>query len=207
MRPFCVVLVTTILAVSAVSAASAATLSDAKVGFSADRTLVINGKAYQGKMWTMPGRERHEQNLNGIPAAFILSADKPIAEAVLPQLHTVVQFVVPPEFHLLGDPKMTKHPAGHETVNGIATTKYDVDETVPEGHGTGSLWLSAEGIPMKMAGTFTASNGKVATLRWELNHVKTGPQPDSLFQSPAGFSKLSAEAVLPLLNLRLKGAH
>src|ERR1700733_7386114 len=108
-------------------AALAATLSQAKVGFAADRLLVVNGKPYSGKMWNMPGRERHEQNLNGIPAAFVLRDDTPIADLVLPDLHTTVEFMLPPELRLFADPRLTRKPVGHEAVNGIETTKYDVD--------------------------------------------------------------------------------
>src|ERR1700722_1140987 len=205
MRGFWIGLVAATLGLGA--AASAATLSDAKVGFSADRTLVINGKTYLGKMWTMPGMERHEQDLNGIPAAFVFRADTPIGDAVLPQLHTVVQFVIPAELRVLAASRLTRHPVGHETINGIATTKYDVDETVPEGHGVGAVWISADGIPMKLAGSFTKPNEKVVNLRWELSHVKLGPQPASLFERPPGFSKLPAEAIAPLLGLSLKSAH
>jgi hypothetical protein len=93
-----------------------------------------------------------------------------------------------------------------DTVNGMPTTKYAVDETMPEGHAKGTLWLSRDGIPMKLAGTFTGHKGKVATVRWELDHVRVGPQPAALFEVPAGFSKLPAEAVAPLLGLRLKSA-
>lgn len=185
--------------------ASAATLSDAKIGFSADRILVVNGKTYLGHMWNMPGMERHEQDINGIPAVFVLRTDTPIGDVVLPQLHTVVQFVMPPELRVLADPRLTRHPVGHETINGVTTTKYAVDETVPEGHGIGAIWISAQGIPMKLAGSFTRVNSKVVNLLWELNHVKVGPQPGSLFEAPAKFSKLPAEAVAPLLGLRLKG--
>jgi hypothetical protein len=197
-------------AVSALSVAPAAfgaTLGDAKVGFTADRLLVVDGKSYQGRMWTMPGMERHEQNLNGIPAAFVLRSDTPLADLVLPKLHTVVEFILPPELHLFADPRLTKKPVGREAVNGIATTKFAIDETVPEGHGAGFLWLSDNGIPMRLEGTFTRTSGKVATLRWELSHVKLGPQPASLFAAPQGFSKLPAEAVVPLLGLKLKPAH
>ena len=105
-------------------------MGDAKIGFSAERILAINGKIYHGRMWTMPGKERHEQDINGIPAAFILRTDTPIGEAVLPQLHTVVQFVIPAELRVLAVARLTRHPVGKETVNGIATTKYAVDETV-----------------------------------------------------------------------------
>jgi ribosomal 50S subunit-recycling heat shock protein len=74
------------------------------------------------------------------------------------------------------------------------------------GHATGTLWLSRDGIPMKLAGSFTGQKGKVSNLRWELSHVKIGPQPASLFEAPHGYSKLPPEAVAPLLGLKLKSA-
>lgn len=190
------------------AAATAGTLADARVGFSADRTLVVNGKTYQGRMLNMPGRERHEQTLDGIPAAFILKADSPLGEAVLPKLHTVVQFVVPPELRLLAVSHLKKHAVGRDTINGVATTRYEVEETAPEGHGAGTVWLSDRGIPMKIEGTFTSRTGRISTLHWLLSNVRVGPQPAALFAAPSGFTKLPAEAVAPLLGLRLHpGKH
>jgi hypothetical protein len=183
-----------------------ATLGDVKVGFSADRLLVIDGRSYNGKIWAMPGKERHEQTIQAFRPVFILRADNPLGEVVLAQLHTIVQFAIPPELRLLDLQKLKKRPAGQETINGIATTKYAIDETVPEGHAAGTLWLSNDGIPMRLAGTFTAAKGKVSTIRWELSHVKLGPQPAALFETPQGYSKLPAEAVAPLLGLHLKSA-
>jgi hypothetical protein len=185
-------------------AVGAATLGEARIGFTADRTLVIDGHSYAGKIWTMPGKERHEQAIQAFRPVFLLRADSPLGEIVLPQLKTIVQFVLPPELRILGTPELKKHPAGQATVNGIATTRYAIDETVPEGHATGMLWLSRDGIPMKLTGSFTAPKGKVSTISWELSHVKIGPQPLSLFELPSGFSKLPAEAVAPLLGLKLK---
>jgi len=46
------------------ASAAADTLIDAKVGFTADRTLTIDGRTYTGKIWTMPGKERHEQQMD-----------------------------------------------------------------------------------------------------------------------------------------------
>jgi len=204
MRAFLIGLVCTVLAATGTRAA---TLSDAKVGFSADRLLVVNGKPYRGKMWNMPGKERHEQDLNGIPAAFVLRDDTPIADLVLPELHTTVEFMLPPELRLFADPRLVRKPIGREAINGIATTKYDVQVAVPEGHGSGNLWLSDDGIPMRLDGSFTRSSGKVATLHWELTHVRLGPQPTALFESPRGFAKLPPEAIVPLLGLKLKGIH
>ena len=186
-------------------AAPAATLGEARVGFAADRLLVIDGHRYLGKIWAMPGEERHEQAIQAFRPVFLLRADSPLGEVVLAQLKTIVQFVVPPELRLLGVARH-KRPLGEETVNGIATVKYAIDETVPEGHAEGTLWLSRDGIPMRLDGTFTGHKGKPAKVRWELSHVKIGPQPASLFAAPTGFSKLPAEAVAPLLGLKLKSA-
>ena len=188
----------------AAGTASAATLGDAQVGYAADRTLVIDGHRYLGKMWTMPGKERHEQEINAFRPIFLLYANSPLAEIVLPQLKTIVQFALPPELRLLTDPALRKHPVGDETVNGIATTRYAIDKSVPEGHATGTLWLSKSGIPMKLTASFTQTSGKIATVSWELSHVKIGPQPAALFEEPKGYSKLPPEAVAPLLGLRLK---
>jgi hypothetical protein len=187
-------------------AASAATLGDSQIGFTAERTLVIDGRSYLGKIWAMPGRERHEQAISGFRPIFLLRTGSPLGEIVLAQLKTIVQFVLPPELRILGAPELKKHPVGQESVNGIATTKYAIDESVPEGHATGTLWLSRDGIPMRLAGSFTRQQGKVSTLRWELSHVSIGPQPAALFEAPQGFSKLPPEAIAPLLGLKLKSA-
>ena len=186
--------------------AAAATLGDAQVGFTAERILVIDGHSYVGKIWAMPGKERHEQVIQGFEPVFLLRADNPLAEIVLAKLKTIVQIAMPSELRLLGSPEMKKRPIGPDTVNGIATTKYAIDETVPQGHAKGTLWLSREGIPMKLAGTFTAPKGKVSSVRWELSRVRIGPQPASLFEPPPGLSKLPPEAVAPLLGLKLKSA-
>ena len=169
--------------------------------------LIIDGKSYVGKIWAMPGKERHEQAIQGFEPVFLLRTDSPLGEVVLAKLKTVVQFAMPSELRLLGSPELKKHPIGQDTVNGIATTKYAIDETVPEGHAKGTLWLSRDGIPMRLAGTFTGQKGKVSTVRWELSRVRIGPQPASLFEPPPGLSKLPPEAVAPLLGLKLKAAR
>jgi hypothetical protein len=203
MRLFRLVLIALLLTAGP---AMAETLGEARIGFTADRTLVIDGRVYQGKIWTMPGKERHEQAIQAFRPVFLLRANDPLGEVVLPQLHTTVQFAMPPELRLFNHPGLRKDPTGEETVNGIATTKYKIDETVPEGHAAGTLWLSRDGIPMRLAGSFAATNGKVSTLRWELRHVKIGPQPAALFEAPEGYSKLPPEAIAPLIGLRLKSA-
>jgi len=183
--------------------ASAETLGDARVGFSAERVLTIDGKSYVGKMWHMPGEQRHEQALPALKPVFILRSGSPTADVVLPQLHTVVQFALPKELSLLSEPALLRRPIGQETFNGIATTKYDVEERSSAGRAVGFLWISPEGIPMKCDAKVEAANGKVSTIHWELRHVKVGKQDAALFEIPSGYAKLPPAAAVPLLGIRL----
>jgi len=181
----------------------AETLGDARVGFSAERVLVIDGRSYVGRMWHMPGEQRHEQDLPALRPIFILRADSAIGDIILPKLHTIVEFALPKEMSILGDPGLLRKAVGPETVNGIATTKYEVDEKTPQGRAIGSLWLSQDGIPMKCDARLATDKGRVSTIRWELRHVKIGTQDAALFEIPRDYAKLSPEAAAPLLGMRL----
>ena len=72
--------------------------------------LIINGQSYVGKMWHMPGEQRHEQDLPALKPIFILRAGSAIGDVILPQLHTVVEFALPKELSLLGDPALLRRP-------------------------------------------------------------------------------------------------
>ena len=151
----------------------------------------------------MPGEQRHEQDLPALRPIFILRAGSAIGDIILPKLHTVVEFALPKELSILGDPGLLRKPVGPETVNGIATTKYEVDEKTPQGRAVGALWLSQEGIPMRCDARLATDRGKVSTIRWELRHVKIGAQEPALFEIPRGYAKLPPEAAAPLLGMRL----
>jgi hypothetical protein len=183
--------------------AAAQTLGNARVGFSAERILIFNGQSYTGKMWHMPGEQRHEQEFPALKPVFILHAGSSVGDIVLPQLHTVVEFALPKELALLGSPDLARQSVGEETVNGVATTKYAVDENTGEGHATGTLWLTPDGIPMECDAKFEAKSGKVSTIHWELRHLKIGRQDAALFKAPQGYAKLPAEAAATLLGIRL----
>ena len=184
-------------------AAPAETLGDPQVGFTAERVLVFDGHSYIGRMWNMPGEQRHEQDLPSLKPVFILRADRSIGDVLLPQLHTAVAFDLPKVLAALGQPDLLGKPVGQETVNGIATTKYAIDKDIPDGRLLGALWLSRDGIPMRCDGSYTSRKGKVSTVHWELRHVQIGGQDARLFEVPPDYSKLPPEAAATLFGLRL----
>jgi len=185
--------------------APAETLGDARVGFTAERVLILDGRSYVGRMWHMPGEQRHEQDLPAVKPVLILHADSAVGEVMLPQLHTVVEFVLPKALLLLSHLDLTKS-IGQASIDGIATTQYMVDDDSPEGHATGSLWLSRDGIPMRCVGKFVTKSGKLSTIDWQLRHVKIGRQDAALFEVPPSYTKLPPEAVVPLLGMRIAPA-
>jgi hypothetical protein len=183
------------------AAAVPETLGDPQVGFSAERVLVFDGQSFVGRMWNMPGKQRHEQPLAEINPVFILRADSGIGDIVLPSLHTVVQFALPPVLSALSRPGLLGKPVGKEAVNGVATIKYGVDKVVAEGRLNGTIWLSPDGIPMRCDGSLTGRNGKISTVHWELRHVRIGRQDAALFEIPSGYTTMPPDAAATLLGL------
>lgn len=73
----------------------------------------------------------------------------------------------------------TCHKLGHETVNGRDTVKYEGTNSSGESK---TAWLDAKvRFPIKWQGKDSGG---------ELRNIQEGPQPASLFEIPAGYSKM-----------------
>lgn len=180
--------------------AAAAMIGDARVSFRAERTVMVNGRTYTGPVFHVPGRERQEQELWGTKEVFILDAAAARGWLIVPSFKTYVEFPFPPVMADLASPDLTREPLGQETVNGVRTTKYRVDHTADDGtRAKGYLWVSRDGVLMKLAGTITRAGTKPLSITMELSHLEMGPQDPSLFELPPGLVKLPADALDPLL--------
>jgi hypothetical protein len=190
-----------LLLIAAAPSARPRMLGDAAIGYSAERSVTVNGQTYRGMVFHMPGYDRHEQQIHGIAEVIILDAAAKRGYLILPMLKTYVAFAFPQLMADLDDPALRRSPVGHETVNGIRTTKYRIDETA--GNGTrarGFVWLSDKGVLMRIAGTVTRpGRGKPMTIRMELANLAVGPQDPALFRLPPGLVKLPSSAVQSLL--------
>ena len=205
MSRFLPLLAAVVVALIAAAPARATGLLDAAVSFSAMRTVMVNGKPYTGPMFHIPGHERHEQVLLGMQEVFLLDDVQQAGQVVLPALKTMIEFPFPPLLAALTDPAMRKDAVGEEKVGDIAATKYRVGKTAPDGtRGDGFLWISRRGVLLKMAGTVTAPGGHRTTIDMALTDVKEAPQDASLFTPPSGLNKLPAEALAPLLGIKLQ---
>jgi hypothetical protein len=179
--------------------AAAALLGDPAVPFSADRTVVVDGRTFAGRVYAAPGKQRHEQEIEGIPQVILLHADGR-GWLVLPTLKSYVEFGWASVLAELGDAATLGTPVGEETVGGAKTTKYRVEHTARDGTEVdGWLWRTAEGIVMKLDGTVRPKRGKPANVKMTLSNVKKAPQDATLFELPNGLVKLPSDALAPLL--------
>jgi hypothetical protein len=177
-------------------------LGDARVPYSADRTVVIDGRTFTGKVYSIPGRQRHEQEIEGMPQVIILRGDQAKGYLVIPSVHSYVEFGFAPAATELSDPSLRGTPVGQETVGGLKTTKYRVEHDARDGTLVdGYLWLTAQGIPMRADGTYTPRRGKPVSFHMELSNVRQGAQNADLFELPQGLMKLPTNALQPLLGV------
>lgn len=192
MRPWILALA---LWVCAWAQAQAAVLGDAAISYSAERTVTVNGKSYTGMVFHRPGHDRHEQAVQGVPEVVILDAAAKQGFLVVPGLKSYVAFAFPKILAELDDPGGA--PVGREVVDGVPTTKYRVDRTASDGaHAKGFVWISAQGVLMRLDGTVTrASGGRPTELSMTLAKLAIGPQDPALFEVPKGLVKLPAAAL------------
>jgi hypothetical protein len=190
-----------LLVCAVASRGQAALLGDAAIPYSAERTVTVNGKSYTGMVFHSPGHDRHEQAIQGIPEVVILDAAAKQGFLVLPGLKSYVAFVFPKVMAALDDPSLRRAPVGEEMVGGVPTTKYRVDHTTSDGaHAQGFVWVSAQGVMMRLDGTVTRPGGSHPTaISMALARLAIGPQDPALFVVPPGLVKLPAAALEGLL--------
>ena len=180
-------------------------LGDTRVPYSADRTVVTGGKSYVGRVYAEPGKQRHEQNLNGLPLVAILRADKRVAWLELAELHVFTDFAFPAAITDYANQDQLGAPVGTEKIAGLLAKKYRVERQGADGSQMyGYAWITEDGIVLKLDGSFVGTNGKETKASYELSNVRRGPQPPELFELAPHMNRLPPEAVAPLMGLKIK---
>ncbi len=188
-------------------AAGARMLGDPSVPFSADRMLTVGERSFTGKLYAIPGSQRHEQQIAGINQVIILHGKDARGWLVLPTLNSYVEFWFTPAARELSADDLLSAKLGEEEVNGLRTTKYRIEHQAHDGTLVdGYVWLTREGIPMRLDGMYRPANGGTPTaVRMELSNVHQGPQSAALFAVPDNMMKLPGGALAPLLGVGKPG--
>jgi hypothetical protein len=182
-------------------------LGDPSVPFSADRSLTVGDRSFSGKVYAIPGSQRHEQQVAGVEQVIILHGKDARGWLVLPTLNSYVEFWFGRAATELKADDLLSTKLGEETIDGQPTTKYRIEHTARDGTAAdGYIWLTREGIPMRLDGMYRPANGGTPTpVRMELSNLRKGPQDPALFAVPQNMMKLPGGALAPLLGVGKKG--
>ncbi len=184
--------------------AGAAIVGDASVPYSATRVVTVNGKVYEGKVYAIPGEQRHDVDINGIPVSFIIDVAGDKGAFVLTALRTFADFPLPPLLAELDRRRLDRRAVGEERIDGLRATKYRLDYTASDGtRGEGFLWLSRDNILLRIDGRIVRPRHRAMTVSMRLEDLKLEPQRGSLFKITSGLHKVSYDVLQSLLNLRL----
>ncbi len=187
------------------AADAARLLGDSTVGYRATRTVTAGGKTYVGPVYAMPGRQRHEQEINGFHPVVILRADRRVAWLVVEALGVYTEFPFPEAVTSLGGREALGPAQDHRVIAGQKSDRYRLENRGEDGSSLlGEIWFAPGDIVTRLEGTYYTTAGKPFEAQYELSTLMQGPQDLALFEIPKGLNKLPAEAVASLF--RLKGA-
>ncbi len=184
------ILATALLALFA-TVTSALTLEAPTADYSADRIIESAQGNMTQKVQASGLKERMEMSMGGMQIVSILRRDKQVMWTLMPAQNMYMEMEL--------KKALEKQPAsgpdigieitemGGETVDGIATTKYKM--IMKDKSAGGFLWLTKENIPLKMDMLAKDGNDKHRVVM-RLQNLKIAPQEASLFEVPAGLSKM-----------------
>lgn len=177
--------------------AAAATLSPPTIGYSATRIVNAGGMEMSGKVYSQDGKERWETNMQGMRSVSILLMKEARMYVLMPDMNMAMEmemdeaFSAQHGFETLHDDIEAKE-EGKEVVEGEETTRYRLVEEPGGGVSDVRVWMTSEGIPIKMEGK--SPEGDFTML---LKDLKRGDQDASLFRLPSGVTPMKMPAGMP----------
>jgi hypothetical protein len=164
------------------------TLSNAfAVEFSALSVTNVAGTTRTSKMYFKD--KKHRMEVQGQSGYNILREDKKVMWIVMPDEKTYIEMPFDPyekpqvEEKYVGE--ISRKEVGEEIIDGHPTKKYEITYKIDDKTDRVYQWIATDmDFPIKS----TAIDGSWVA---EFKDIKIGPQPDSLFEIPAGYQKMT----------------
>jgi hypothetical protein len=196
---------------SALFIASAALATDGpRAEYSANQTIETADMSMKGRVYYATGKERREMVTDGGKMTMILRQDKKVTWMLMPEESVYREMPLQQgpanSGDLSGYKILESSRVGEETVNGVPATKYKVIMQAPDGAKMGGFhWLSKDSIALK-ADMIAVDQGSKTRLKFELSDLRVGRQDPSLFEVPAGYSKMDMPSFGSMMGGADKGA-
>jgi hypothetical protein len=181
-----------LLGLACMSESHATSLPVPTVQYSADRIVETDAGTFEGKVYSARDRERTETSMQGMQSVMILRRDQRIGWMLMPaqKMYQEMDFAkAQQQSGAAPDDQVEITEVGTETVEGHDATKYKM--LMKDGSAGGFIWITGEGIPVKMD-FLSKSDGKKTRITMTLRNLEIGDQDPQLFELPAGYSKMPA---------------
>ena len=180
-----------------VTPAAAGTLTPPTAGYSATRIINAGGMEMSGKVHSEDGKERWETTMQGMRSISILLMNEGRMLVYMPDMNMAMEMSLDeaaasqPGLDALRDGAEATE-EGKEVIEGEQTTRYLVAEEPGSGVRDVRVWVTSDGIPLKMEGK--SDEGDFMML---LKDLQRGTQDASLFRLPSGVTPMKMPAGMP----------
>jgi hypothetical protein len=165
------------------------TLQPVKSPFDADMTMVSEGQTVTGHIWFRDGLERRRMDIGDQGMTIIVRPDKNAVFMMPDDAQVAMEMPMSPEFRYVNGGLLKGidlDPQGSEMIAGEDTTKYAFDgTTILDEPMSGVLWVTSDGIVMKLEGEAQIKGQKSDVLMFLENVSRETPAPD-LFEIDPG---------------------
>lgn len=157
------------------------------IDFSADMVTTSDGMTTNARVFVSADKSRMETS----QSVAISRMDKKVVWVLMPEQKMYMEQVFDPSKVMASSEKVEgeieRTPLGRDTVNGKMADKYKVIYQIEGTKNEIFQWIESDSsLPVKSA----ATDGSWSV---EYMNIKTGPQPDSLFEIPADYEKFSMD--------------
>jgi Domain of unknown function (DUF4412) len=166
--------------------------------YSADWTMETEAGAMTGKLYHAANKERREMNQGGENVIMITRTDRKVMWNVMPSqsMYMEIPLNAQPENGRdsadLSGYDIEQTVVGEESVNGVKATKMKVvmkAKPPRTGKMGGFMWSTKEGIIVK-TDVIGITGDRKQRIKMELTNLKIGKQSPSLFEPPAGYTRM-----------------
>lgn len=170
--------------------AQAATLPMPSVEYSADRVIETSAGTFNGKVFSAKDKERSETTMGGMQSVMILRRDKQVGWMLMPmqKMYMTMDFAkAQQQSGAAPNDQIDITEVGSETIEGHASKKYKM--LMKDGSGGGFIWVTDQGIPVKMD-FLSKSGGEKTRMTVTLKNLKIGSQDAEQFELPSGYTAM-----------------
>jgi hypothetical protein len=161
--------------------------SRAETGWQAHALLYVGGEEISLEIYRDDGRERQETTLDGLLQVMIVRPSLNRVYIIVPEQEEVFDLPIDDAGLLpfsVGFGEVGAEFLGEDKMGEEITLHFRVSGPDKLGqHFEGEVWVTPDGIPLRMAGEVTAS-GDAVDFTIQLSLVSRGAQPDYLFAPP-----------------------